>query len=91
MIIGKVIGRIVSTRKHERLIGNKFLVCEIKKSNTNTKETIIAVDTVGAGMGEHVLISTGSSARMSMGNSEAPVDASIVGIVDEENELDMFD
>ncbi|WZL81252.1 EutN/CcmL family microcompartment protein [Vallitaleaceae bacterium 9-2] len=88
MIIGKVIGRIVSTRKHERLIGNKFLVCEIKKNNT--KETIIAVDTVGAGIGEHVLIATGSSARISMPNSEAPVDASIVGIVDEENDLDIF-
>ena len=88
MIIGKVIGRIVSTRKHERLVGNKFLVCEVKKNNA--KETIVAIDTVGAGIGENVLIATGSSARISMSNSDAPVDASIVGIVDEENDLEIF-
>jgi ethanolamine utilization protein EutN len=88
MIIGKVIGRIVSTRKHERLVGNKILVCEVKRNGT--KETIVAIDTVGAGIGENVLITTGSSARISMANNEAPVDAAIVGIVDEENDLEIF-
>jgi ethanolamine utilization protein EutN len=88
MIIGKVIGRIVSTRKHERLVGNKFLVCEVKKRDMS--EIIVAVDTVGAGIGESVLITLGSSARVSMNNSETPVDASIIGIVDEENDLEIF-
>jgi len=88
MIIGKVIGRIVSTRKHERLVGNKFLVCEVKKRDMS--DIIVAVDTVGAGIGESVLITLGSSARVSMNNSETPVDASIIGIVDEENDLEIF-
>ncbi|PKM68303.1 MAG: ethanolamine utilization protein EutN [Firmicutes bacterium HGW-Firmicutes-2] len=88
MIIGKVIGRIVSTRKHERLVGNKFLVCEVKKGDMS--DIIVAVDTVGAGIGESVLITLGSSARVSMNNSETPVDASIIGIVDEENDLEIF-
>ena len=51
---------------------------------------IIAVDVVGAGIGEVVLITQGSSARKAMNNKEASADAVIVGIVDEENELDIF-
>lgn len=90
MIVGKVVGRIVSTNKHEKLIGNKFLVCEVIKSiSDETHEKIVAIDTVGAGIGETVLITLGSSARLSF-REDAPIDASIVGIVDEENDLGIF-
>lgn len=90
MIVGKVVGRIVSTNKHEKLIGNKFLVCEvIKNIKDETHEKIVAIDTVGAGIGETVLITLGSSARVSF-REDAPIDASIVGIVDEENDLGIF-
>ncbi len=90
MIIGKVVGRIVSTRKHEKLIGNKFLVCEvIKHEQDESHEKIVAIDTVGAGIGETVLITLGSSARISF-REDAPIDASVVGIVDEENDLGIY-
>lgn len=91
MIIGQVVGRIVSTRKHDKLVGHKFLVCEVLKGHSsNEKEIIVAIDTIGAGMGENVLIAVGSSARLSTRNSETPVDAAIIGIVDEENELGFY-
>jgi ethanolamine utilization protein EutN len=90
MIIGKVVGRIVSTRKHEKLVGNKFLVCEIiKGKHDQSHEKIVAIDTVGAGIGETVLIALGSSARISV-KEDAPVDASVVGIIDEENDLGVY-
>lgn len=87
MIIGKVTGRLVATRKHENLVGNKFLVCELVDSEKKGRRHVVAIDTVGAGIGETVMIATGSSARLSAYNSEAPVDAAIVGIIDEENDL----
>ena len=81
MIVGKVIGSIVSTRKNEKLIGNKFLVVEpLEKDISN----FIAVDNVGAGIGEKVIVAFGSAARIGCSQSDAPIDAAIVGIVDEE-------
>ncbi|MDY6315403.1 MAG: EutN/CcmL family microcompartment protein [Clostridia bacterium] len=82
MVIGKVVGSVVSTRKNTNLIGNKFLVIEpIEDMGINNK--IVAIDNVGAGIGEIVLVATGSAARIGCGQSDAPVDAAIVGIVDE--------
>ena len=83
MIIGKVIGSVVSTRKNENLVGNKFMIVEpIEKiSEINTK--IIAVDNIGAGIGEYVLVALGSAARIGCGKESAPIDAAIVGIVDD--------
>lgn len=90
MIIGKVIGRVIATRKHDKLIGNKFLICEIISGRKSENQKILAVDTIGAGEGEHVMIVTGSSARIGANNDDAPIDASIVGIIDEENDLGIF-
>ena len=80
MIIGRVVGSIVSTRKNEKLIGNKFMIVEPVKSMGNGR--IVAVDNIGAGIGEFVLVATGSAARVGTDSFEAPVDAAIVGIVD---------
>lgn len=83
MIIGKVVGSIVATRKNANLIGQKLMIVEPIGKN-NTKETIVAIDDVGAGIGEIVIVAQGSAARIGCGHEKAPVDAAIVGIVDDE-------
>ena len=84
MYLGKVIGTVVSTIKTPSLTGSKFLIVEtINQDLTAKKQTEIAVDTVGAGDGETVIVVGGSSARMSNGKkTDLPVDAAIIGIVD---------
>ena len=87
MLIGKVIGSVVSTRKNENLVGSKFMIVEpLKELNDNGKK-LIAVDNVGAGIGEIVLVALGSAARIGCNMENAPVDAAIVGIVDEKPQL----
>ncbi len=81
MIIGRVVGSIVSTRKSENLIGNKFMVIE-PIENMAASGRFVAIDNIGAGIGETVLVAMGSAARVGM--EQAPVDAAVVGIVDEE-------
>ena len=88
MIIGKVVGSVVATRKNENLIGNKFLIVEPLSVMNVGKEKIVAIDNVGAGIGETVLVATGSAARIGCGVESAPVDAAIVGIVDSSNGLE---
>ena len=83
MIIAKVVGSIVSTRKNDNLVGSKFMVVEPLKDANPTLGKIVAVDNIGAGIGEYVLVATGSSARIGCGMENAPVDAAIVGILDE--------
>lgn len=82
MLMGKVVGNIVSTRKNERLVGSKILEVRLIENGCETDKYIIAIDSVGAGIGEPVLITTGSSARLAMSDNGAPVDAVIVGIID---------
>ena len=82
MLKGLVIGNVVSTKKQESLTGSKFLEVRIIENNRETDKYIVAVDSVGAGIGEDVLITTGSSARLALRNQFEPVDAVIVGIVD---------
>jgi ethanolamine utilization protein EutN len=82
MLRGIIRGHIVSTRKQETLVGSKFMEVQILKNGNLTDEFIIAIDSVGAGIGETVLITTGSSARLALKNTNAPTDAVIVGIVD---------
>ncbi len=82
MLRGIIRGNIVSTRKQDALIGSKFMEVQIMKNGELTDEYIVAVDSVGAGIGETVLITTGSSARLALLNVHAPCDAVIVGIVD---------
>lgn len=82
MLIGKVVGSVVSTRKNENLIGNKFMIVEILKDMDKNETKIVAIDNIGAGVGEIVLVATGSAARIGCGVETTPVDAAIVGIVD---------
>ena len=85
MEIGQVIGTVVSTRKHERLVGSKIQIVQPLDPHRMTPagDPYVAVDAVGAGVGEQVLIARGSAARKAMDNESAPVDATIVGIIDE--------
>ena len=80
MLICRVAGSVISTRKHEKLTGSRFLVVE-PLNNENSR--FIAVDNIGAGVGETVLIVCGSSARIACGSNDIPVDAAVVGIIDE--------
>jgi len=83
MIVAKVVGTVVATRKDERLVSNKLLVVRpVDPSGKPEGSYLVAVDTVDAGFGETVLIVSGSSARMAAGMKDCPVDAAIVGIVD---------
>jgi microcompartment protein CcmK/EutM len=89
MFIAKVTGSVVSTQKTEAMIGQKLLVVEPyrleterRQSLVTTGRTFVAVDTVGAGEGEFVLITQGSSARLTPETKSLPVDAVIIGIVD---------
>lgn len=84
MIIARVIGNVWATRKDEQLSGFKFMVVQpLDHGSNNVKEsTFVAVDQIGAGVGETVLIVKGSSARRSVEKENLPVDASIIGIID---------
>ncbi len=83
MLKGKVIGNIVSTNKFDSLRGFKFLEINLMEGDAKTDRYIIAVDrTISAGIGEEVLIVTGSSARAAVGDMNAPIDAVVVGIID---------
>jgi ethanolamine utilization protein EutN len=83
VILGKVIGSVWSTRKDENLIGSKFLIVRQLDIDYRPKEsTVIAVDSVGAGVGEIVLVAQGSSARQTSVTRNKPVDAVIMAIVD---------
>ncbi|HVQ42535.1 MAG TPA: EutN/CcmL family microcompartment protein [Vicinamibacterales bacterium] len=83
MILAKVVGTVVATRKDERLEGTKLLVARpIDPSGKPEGTYLVAVDTVDAGTGETVLIVSGSSARMATGLKDCPVDAAIVGVID---------
>ncbi len=83
MLMGKVVGNIVSTRKHEGIVGSKILEIQVIENGEVSNKYIIAVDHgIGAGIGERVLVTTGSGARLALQNTETPVDAVVVGIVD---------
>ena len=83
MLLGRVIGTVVATRKDEKLEGLKFLV--VRQIDTEAREGsgyVVAVDAVGAGIGEVVLYATGSSARQTIVTDKRPCDAVIMAIVD---------
>ena len=82
MLIGQVVGSVVSTRKCDNLVGNKFMIVEPIPS-LKIDNRIVAVDKVGAGIGELVLGAQGSAARIGCGDDRAPIDAAIVGIIDD--------
>jgi len=82
MILARVVGTVVATRKDERLEGRKLLLCRpVSPQGEFEGSHVVAVDTVGAGFRETVLLVTGSSARMAAGK-ESPLDNAIIAIVD---------
>lgn len=83
MQLGRVVGTVVSTAKEATLEGRKFLV--VRFVDLDAKETgayVVAIDAVGAGVGEVVLVASGSSARMTEATKDRPNDAVIMAIVD---------
>lgn len=83
MILARVVGTIVASRKDPRLEGFKLLIVKpVTPEGKDEADYVIAVDTVSAGSKETVIVVSGSSARMADGCKDKPVDASIVGIVD---------
>jgi microcompartment protein CcmK/EutM len=83
MIIGRILGTVVATRKDERLAGKKLLLVRpINLQGEDESGYLVAVDTVGAGFREKVLVVSGSSARLAEGMKDRPVDAAIIGIID---------
>lgn len=90
MFVAKVTGSLVATQKVDSLVGHKLLVVEPYRLEVDRRQelkpigrTFVAVDTVGAGEGEMVLITQGSSARLTPETKNLPVDTVIVGIVDQ--------
>lgn len=90
MFLAKVIGQVVATKKHEGMTGRKLLL--LRPLLVDDKDpgqfkpgsnTVVAVDSVGAGEGEMVLFAQGSSARQAEGMKNLPVDAAVIGIVDQ--------
>ena len=83
MLIGKVAGSVVSTRKSDNLIGNNFMIVDVLEHMQTGAKQIIAIDKIGAGIGDYVLVAQGSAARVGSGMPDAPIDAAIVGIIDD--------
>ncbi|MCA2981306.1 MAG: EutN/CcmL family microcompartment protein [Myxococcaceae bacterium] len=84
MLLGKVVGTVVATRKEPTLDGSKFLVVRgLDVEGKPTSTLVVAVDAVGAGVGEVVLYASGSSARQTEMTKDRPVDAVIMAIVDQ--------
>lgn len=83
MILARVVGTVVATRKDPRLEGKKLLIVKpVSPEGKDEAGYLVAVDTVSAGFRETVLLVSGSSARMAEGCKDHPVDTAIVGIVD---------
>ncbi|KRM97313.1 EutN/CcmL family microcompartment protein [Loigolactobacillus rennini] len=85
MVVGKVIGNLWATKKYDELNGSKFLLVEVAdKINVEKKiiRHLIAIDQIGAGISEKVLIAEGSAARMLSKNHDLPIDAAIIAIID---------
>ena len=83
MLLAKIVGTVVATRKDPRLVSSKLLIARPMDPRGKPEGNyVVAVDTVDAGVGETVLIVSGSSARMAAGMKDTPVDAAVVGIID---------
>jgi microcompartment protein CcmK/EutM len=83
MLLGRIVGTVVATRKDPRLVSTKLLVVRPMDPRGKAEGNyLVAVDTVDAGVGETVLVVSGSSARMASGLKDCPVDAAVIGIID---------
>ncbi len=90
MFIAKVVGSLVSTQKVDSMTGHKLMMVEPfkvesqqRKSLVGTGRSLVAVDTLGSGVGDIVMVTQGSSARLTPETKHLPIDAIIVGIVDQ--------
>ncbi len=83
MITAKLIDNIWATRKTEAINGYKLMLAEVI-SGTRAGETMVVVDIISAGIGDRVVVTQGSSARRMLGNDDIPIDAVVVGIIDED-------
>lgn len=83
MITAKLIDNIWATRKAETLSGYKFMLAEVI-GGKNEGERLVVVDIVSAGIGDRVIVCTGSSARKMLGKDDLPVDAVVIGIIDDD-------
>jgi len=84
MMMGLVVGTVVSTKKSDDLVGLRFLVVnELDQNMHETGKMVVAADSLNAGIGEVVLYASGSSARQTDATKNKPVDATIMAIVDE--------
>lgn len=86
MITAKLIDNIWATRKAESLNGFKFMLAEVI-GGSNKGQQLVVVDIISAGIGDRVIVCTGSSARKMLGD-DVPVDAAVVGIIDENCSID---
>ncbi len=83
MLLARIVGSVVATRKDPRLVGSKLLLARaVDPKGQAEGNYLVAIDTVDAGVGDTVLIVSGSSARLAVGMKDVPVDAAVVGIVD---------
>ena len=83
MTLGKVVGTLVATRKDEKLVGSKLLIVQAVDLDGNLiRQYTVAMDAVGAGIGEMVLTAAGSSARYTKATQGKPIDSAVMAIVD---------
>lgn len=87
MIAARLIGTVWATRKATGLNGLKFMLAEEISEKTSGRNFIV-VDIIGAGIGDRVIVSTGSSARKMLGDENVPVDAVVIGIIDDDCSFD---
>ena len=86
MLAAKLIDNVWATRKAECLNGFKFMLAEVI-SGAGAGEQIIVVDIISAGIGDRVIVCTGSSARRMLGDDNMPIDAAVIGIIDQDCEF----
>lgn len=86
MLIARLIDTVWATKKADLLSGLKFMQAEVI-GGSNAGQRLVVIDNIGAGIGDRVIVCTGSAARRLLGNDEIPVDAAVIGIIDEDCQL----
>ena len=84
MVTAKLIDNIWATRKADSLSGLKFMLAEVIGGGTDNGRRMVVVDIISAGIGDRVIVATGSSARRMIGSDDIPIDAAVIGIIDED-------
>jgi ethanolamine utilization protein EutN len=84
MLTAKLIDNVWATRKADALNGYKFMLAEVIGGGSGEGQRMIVIDIISAGIGDRVIVCTGSSARRMLGDDSLPVDAVVVGIIDED-------